>query len=73
MFNPSRVITVLCLAILAVSLIAPAAAPLILCLSVVGFVVAALLQQRFDHSRESDFRPLDPALFFISLRAPPQL
>ena len=74
MFHLRELITVLCLVLLAWTLLAPSGAPdLLYVLPVIGTLLVAAVSIGVPRTSELNFRRLDPSLFSLSLRAPPQL
>ena len=73
MFHLRELISVLCLVLLAWTLIAPAGAPDVLfVLPVIGTLWLISITQRVSPATTFRLRVLDPSISFISLRAPPQ-
>ena len=73
MFHLRELISVLCLVLLAWTLIAPAGAPDVLfVLPVIGTLWFISDTQRVSPATTFRLRVLDPSISFISLRAPPR-
>jgi hypothetical protein len=73
MFHLKELISILCLVLLAWTLVAPAAAPdIFLVLPIVAILCAVLLSQRVPLAMEIGLRLQDSSFHSVSPRAPPQ-
>ena len=73
MFHLRELVTLLCLVLLAWTLIAPGAAPdFVSVLPLIAILHFALVAVRLPSGNETGFVALAPSLSSISLRAPPQ-
>jgi hypothetical protein len=71
-FRFKELVSVLCLVMMAWTLVAPSVAPdILLILPVVGIFSAVFVAHRVSFASTSHLRILDPSISFISLRAPP--
>src|SRR5262249_40348336 len=72
MFHLREIITVLCLVLLAWTLLAPVAAPdILIVLPVIAALLIALVSSLLPQSAGFRFHVLDPSLASNSVRAPP--